>query len=77
MSSTIEVVGWVRMQRGTALGQDTLQFIGFAGKSAASELARLRNLAPGRFRSAGWSSSVSYDSHMNSTPFAGVGSRSC
>jgi hypothetical protein len=60
----IEVVGWVRMQRGSGARPDTLQFMALPENPLPSELADYGISLLGDSESPVWSSLRHYDSHM-------------
>ncbi len=60
----IEVVGWVRMQRGGAARPDTLQFLALPESPLPSELADFGISLLGDSDRPAWSSLRHYDSHM-------------
>ncbi len=60
----IEVVGWVRMQRGGGARPDTLQFMALPENPLPSELADYGISLLGDSEGPAWSSLRHYDSHM-------------
>ncbi|HKW70850.1 MAG TPA: GNAT family N-acetyltransferase [Candidatus Dormibacteraeota bacterium] len=60
----IELVGWVRMQRGGGARPDTLQFIALPESPLPSELADFGISLLGDSDAPAWSSLRHYDSHM-------------
>ncbi len=60
----IEVVGWVRMQRGTGARPDTLQFMALPENPLPAELADYGISLLGDSEAPVWSSLRHYDSHM-------------
>lgn len=60
----IEVVGWVRMQRGGAARPDTLQFLALPESPLPAELADFGISLLGDSDRPAWSSLRHYDSHM-------------
>ena len=60
----IEVVGWVRMQRGTGARPDTLQFMALPENPLPAELADYGISLLGDSEAPAWSSLRHYDSHM-------------
>jgi predicted N-acetyltransferase YhbS len=60
----IEVVGWVRMQRGSGTRPDTLQFMVLPEHPLPAELADFGISLLGESESPAWSSLRHYDSHM-------------
>jgi len=60
----IEVVGWVRMQRGTGARPDTLQFMALPEHPLPAELADYGISLLGGSEAPAWSSLRHYDSHM-------------
>jgi hypothetical protein len=60
----VEVVGWVRMQRGSGARPDTLQFMALPESPLPSELADYGISLLGDSESPAWSSLRHYDSHM-------------
>ena len=60
----IEVVGWVRMQRGGGARPDTLQFMALPESPLPSELADFGISLLGDSDAPAWSSLRHYDSHM-------------
>ncbi|OLB86598.1 MAG: hypothetical protein E6I81_00680 [Chloroflexi bacterium] len=60
----IEVVGWVRMQRGTGARPDTLQFMVLPENPLPAELADYGISLLGDSEAPAWSSLRHYDSHM-------------
>ena len=60
----IEVVGWVRMQRGSNARPDTLQFMALPENPLPAELADFGISLLGDSEAPAWSSLRHYDSHM-------------
>jgi len=60
----IEVVGWVRMQRGGGARPDTLQFMALPENPLPAELADYGISLLGESDAPAWSSLRHYDSHM-------------
>jgi len=60
----VEVVAWVRMQRGSGARPDTLQFMALPESPLPSELADYGISLLGDSESPAWSSLRHYDSHM-------------
>ena len=60
----VEVVGWVRMQRGSNARPDTLQFMALPESPLPSELADFGISLLGDSEAPAWSSLRHYDSHM-------------
>jgi len=60
----IEVVGWVRMQRGSGARPDTLQFMALPENPLPAELADFGISLLGDSDAPAWSSLRHYDSHM-------------
>ncbi len=60
----IEVVGWVRMQRGGGTRPDTLQFMALPESQLPSELADFGISLLGDSEAPAWSSLRHYDAHM-------------
>ena len=60
----VEVVGWVRMQRGSRTRPDTLQFMALPENPLPAELADFGISLLGDSDSPAWSSLRHYDSHM-------------
>ncbi|HSS62249.1 MAG TPA: GNAT family N-acetyltransferase [Candidatus Limnocylindrales bacterium] len=60
----VEIVGWVRMQRGSGARPDTLQFMALPENSLPAELADYGISLLGDSESPAWSSLRHYDSHM-------------
>ena len=60
----VEVVGWVRMQRGSGARPDTLQFMALPESPLPSELADYGISLLGDSESPAWSSLRHYESHM-------------
>jgi hypothetical protein len=60
----IEVVGWVRLQRGSGARPDTLQFMALPENPLPAELADFGISLLGNSDSPAWSSLRHYDSHM-------------
>jgi hypothetical protein len=60
----VEVVGWVRMQRGSGARPNTLQFMALPENPLPSELADYGISLLGESDSPAWSSLRHYDSHM-------------
>jgi len=60
----IEVVGWLRMQRGGAARPDTLQFLALPENPLPAELADFGISLLGESQRPAWSSLRHYDSHM-------------
>ena len=60
----IEVVGWVRMQRGSGARPDTLQFMALPESPLPAELADFGISLLGDSEAPAWSSLRHYDSHM-------------
>jgi hypothetical protein len=60
----VEVVGWVRMQRGGEARPDTLQFMALPENPLPAELADFGISLLGDSRAPAWSSLRHYDSHM-------------
>jgi hypothetical protein len=60
----VEVVGWVRMQRGSGARPDTLQFMALPEDPLPAELADYGISLLGESDSPAWSSLRHYDSHM-------------
>ena len=60
----IELVGWVRMQRGVGARPDTLQFMALPESPLPSELADFGISLLGDSEGPAWSSLRHYDSHM-------------
>lgn len=60
----VEVVGWVRMQRGTGARPDTLQFMALPEQPLPGELADFGLSLLEGSESPAWSSLRHYDSHM-------------
>jgi hypothetical protein len=60
----VEVVAWVRMQRGSGARPDTLQFMALPESPLPSELADYGISLLGESESPAWSSLRHYDSHM-------------
>ncbi len=60
----IEVLGWVRMQRGSGARPDTLQFMALPENPLPSELADFGISLLGDSEAPAWSSLRHYDSHM-------------
>jgi len=60
----VEVVGWVRMQRGSGARPDTLQFMALPDSPLPAELADFGISLLGDSAAPAWSSLRHYDSHM-------------
>ncbi len=60
----IEIVGWVRMQRGSGARPDTLQFMALPENTLPAELADFGISLLRESESPAWSSLRHYDSHM-------------
>ncbi len=60
----VEVVGWVRMQRGTGTRPDTLQFMALPEDPLPGELADFGLSLLGQSDTPAWSSLRHYDAHM-------------
>jgi hypothetical protein len=60
----VEVVGWVRMQRGGGARPDTLQFMAMPENPLPAELADFGISLLGESEAPAWSSLRHYDSHM-------------
>jgi hypothetical protein len=60
----IEIVGWVRMQRGSGARPDTLQFMALPENALPAELADFGISLLGDSDAPAWSSLRHYDSHM-------------
>jgi hypothetical protein len=60
----VEIVGWVRMQRGTGARPDTLQFMALPENPLPAELADYGISLLGDSDAPAWSSLRHYDSHM-------------
>jgi len=60
----VEVVGWVRMQRGSGARPDTLQFMALPESPLPAELADFGISLLGDSAAPAWSSLRHYDSHM-------------
>ena len=60
----VEVVGWVRMLRGSGARPDTLQFMALPENPLPAELADFGISVLGESESPAWSSLRHYDSHM-------------
>lgn len=60
----VEVVGWVRMQRGGGARPDTLQFMAMPENALPAELADFGISLLGESEAPAWSSLRHYDSHM-------------